>query len=212
MHPLLTESKKAGRPRALDEIKRGEICALVHMGSSLEGAARYVGCATSTIRREARRNPEFGQSLRRSSYSAEIAPLQAMREFAKNHWRAAAWLLERLDPERFAKPNLRFLKPKDLQNYSEMLAELLKDEIRDPADLERVHKKLNELAKVVAREAWANRDTAPRPRHGSPNRPRTRFEYPPGHPSAARYNYSDADPTSDHDDLPHAAADQNLNQ
>jgi IS30 family transposase len=185
--------RKAGRPRALDKIKRHEICALVSMGSSLEGAARYVGCAPSTIRREAARNPGFNDALRRSSFSAEIVPLQAMRGFAKKHWPAAAWLLERIDPQRFGKQNVRYLKPEDISHFLQIVGDLIKDEVRDPDATQRVLGKLAEVSKAARREAWADRDTVPRSRR----RNRVRFEYPPDHPSAIARKASDSKPTPD---------------
>ncbi|MCI0381233.1 MAG: hypothetical protein L0215_26915, partial [Gemmataceae bacterium] len=99
---------------------------------SLEGTARYVGCAPSTIRREALRNSEFNDALRRASCTAEITPLQALREAATKYWRAAAWLLERLDPQRFGKQNLCYLKPEDYAHFLQIVAEIFKDEVRDP--------------------------------------------------------------------------------
>lgn len=192
--------RKAGRPRALDETKRREICALVSTGCSLEGAARYVGCVASTIRREANRNPQFNDALRRASFTAVITPLQAMREFAKKYWRAAAWLLERIDPQRFGKQNVRYLKPEDLTNFLQMVGDLLKDEVRDPNTTQRVLSKLAEISKVARREAWADRDTAPRPRRRK--RERVRFEYPPGHPSAIDHQPSASEPTHNASTVP----------
>lgn len=87
-----------GRPRALDEVKLGQICSLVSAGFGLEKVARYVGCAASTIRREARRNREFGQQLRRASMASELEALRAIQRAAGTHWRAAAWLLKQTEP------------------------------------------------------------------------------------------------------------------
>jgi transposase-like protein len=62
---------KRGRRRALDEVKRREVCALISAGSAIADAARYVGCAASTIHREAMRNPEFREHLRRANLTNE---------------------------------------------------------------------------------------------------------------------------------------------
>ena len=53
-----------GRLRVLDELKQREVCALVSAGCSLLAAANYVECAPNTIRREAVRNPDFGERFR----------------------------------------------------------------------------------------------------------------------------------------------------
>jgi IS30 family transposase len=170
-------TSRPGRPRALNEVKRREICALVSVGCSLENAARYVGCVPSTIRREARRNREFSDELRRASFTAEITPLQALREAARKYWRAAAWLLERIDPERFGRQDPGHVKPHELRAYTQMIVDILKDEITDPAALDRVTHRLVKLQKSAQRETWANRNTTPSP----PRRKRQTkpFEYPP---------------------------------
>ena len=54
---------QVGRPRALDEIKRREVCALVAAGCGIEFASRYIGCSARTIRREALRNEDFHEQF-----------------------------------------------------------------------------------------------------------------------------------------------------
>ncbi len=92
-----------GRERILDEGKLREVCALLSAGCSLQAAAHYVQCAPNTIRREAARNPDFGRRFREARLQAQLSPLQAMRTAAASHWRAAAWMLERGDPDHFAR-------------------------------------------------------------------------------------------------------------
>jgi hypothetical protein len=136
-----------GRPRALDDIKLREISALISAGCGLEGAARYVGCAASTIRREARRNPDFNEQLRRAHLAAELGPLNAMRNAANKHWRAAAWLLERTNAQRFAKQNVRHIKPEHLQAFTDVIADLLLHEIPDRNARRRILRRLDKFIK-----------------------------------------------------------------
>jgi hypothetical protein len=63
---------QVGRPRALDEVKRREVCALVAAGCGLEWASRYVGCSARTVRREALRNEDFHEQLRRCELAAAL--------------------------------------------------------------------------------------------------------------------------------------------
>ena len=51
-----------GRPRVLNEFKRGQIHALVAGGCSLRDAAHYIGCSFKTIRREVKRDADFKNS------------------------------------------------------------------------------------------------------------------------------------------------------
>ena len=81
---------KRGRPFALDDIKRGEIVALISAGCGIADAARYVGCSVNTINRDASRDPSFHKRMREAFLAAELKPLQTMRQAATHHWRAAA--------------------------------------------------------------------------------------------------------------------------
>jgi len=93
-----------GRPPVLDETKRRTIIALLANGSSRRMAAGYVGCAPSTLTRTAARDPEFAAQLARAEGNAETEALSFLRQAARKerYWRAAAWLLERKNPDDFA--------------------------------------------------------------------------------------------------------------
>lgn len=120
-----------GRPRTIDDAKRREIIALVSTGYGLPGAAKYVGCTVKTIRREASRNDEFCQQLREAEMKAKMKPLRAIRYKAHTHWRAAAWLLERTEPERFGKPDNKLLKPAEVDSLLDAVLTKLLLELND---------------------------------------------------------------------------------
>lgn len=123
---------KGGRPRVLDEIKRREVCALISAGYSMAGAASYVNCSEKTIRREAERNSQFGEQLRKSQLTAKLEPLRAIRGKAATHWRAAAWLLERIDPKQFAKYNSKLLTPEEVGDLLGNISSTLNRAINEP--------------------------------------------------------------------------------
>ncbi|TWT75808.1 hypothetical protein Pla123a_25900 [Posidoniimonas polymericola] len=85
------------RPRVLDEGKQREVCALLTAGMTVREAADYLGCCEKTIRREQRRDEGFDERVRRARMHARLGPLQAVRQAAATHWRAAAWLVDRQD-------------------------------------------------------------------------------------------------------------------
>jgi IS30 family transposase len=146
---------KIGRPRVLDESKRREICALVSAGCGIESAARYVGCAPTTIRREALRNADFHDDLRQAELAAQISPLRALRHAAATHWRAAAWLLERTNPDRFAKQNPKMFSPGDMEEFITQVAEIVADEIHDQPTRDRVYHRLLSIDRNAARQSRA---------------------------------------------------------
>jgi IS30 family transposase len=168
MHqPAPTNPSRPGRPRALDDVKLREVSALISAGCGLEGAARYVGCAASTIRREARRNPDFNEQLRRAHLSAELGPLNALRNAAHTHWRAAAWLLERTNAQRFAKQNVRHIKPEHLQQFTEIIGNLVQEEVADRNTRRRIRRRLDKLIKQADADLLAA-ELDPYPRRGKP--------------------------------------------
>ena len=95
---------KRGRPPVLDSGKKREILAMLTVGCSRRTAARYVGCAAATIQNTAERDPQFAEQLHHADHLAEIEYLKNIRKAAKKEQglRAAAWALERLNPEDFA--------------------------------------------------------------------------------------------------------------
>jgi hypothetical protein len=162
MASVSNSQSAAGRPRALDEVKRREICALISTGCSTIDAARYVGCAVSTIHREGKRNPQFSHDLKRAHLAAELSPLNALRHAAHTHWRAAAWLLERTNPQRFAKQNAKFIKPEDLVYFTDMFVDILVEELPEGPKRQRIASRLAELTQHVQRELWlTDHDPAP---------------------------------------------------
>ena len=103
------EPEGISRTLVLDAAKRNRIIAMLVNGSSRRMAAAYVGCAPSTITRTAKRDPQFALEIAQAEQNCEIQSLRAIRKAAQEprYWRAAAWLLERRNPDDFAprKPN-----------------------------------------------------------------------------------------------------------
>ena len=95
---------KLGRKPVLDEGKQREIAAIISLGCSQVVAARYVGCAVSTIQRTAERDSVFAARLGRARSNAEVGLVQNIRNAANKtqYWRAAAWALERFFPDDYS--------------------------------------------------------------------------------------------------------------
>ena len=99
---------KRGRPSLLDAQKRKEVCSLVKVGCPLSVAAEYVGVSPGVIRYALRHNPEFAQEVKRAQVTSEVVPLANVHKAGASRWQAAAWFLERTQPERYGrrKPNV----------------------------------------------------------------------------------------------------------
>ena len=153
-----------GRPRTLDDVRRGEICALVSTGLTVQQAARYVRCSVKTIHRESQRNDEFRRSLHNAELAARLEPLKLVRQAAGAHWRAAAWLLERTQPERFAPRPAGAVRPEQVEDACHRLIEAALQEIDDPEGRRRAHSRLRRAVDAVVRNLF------------TPGRPRKRRE------------------------------------
>ena len=120
-----------GRPPVLDETRCTEICDLVAAGHSVATAARLIGCDARTVRRHAGRDENFGRMLRTAEVSARNDPLKMMRRAAHGSWRAAAWLLERTDPERYGKQPPPTCRPEDVDRTFTRIMETVLSQIED---------------------------------------------------------------------------------
>ncbi|MCA9237029.1 MAG: hypothetical protein KDA44_16260 [Planctomycetales bacterium] len=135
-----------GRPRLLaDDEKRRLVCAMISVGAGIEAAARHAGCSTWTIRREAQRDEAFGRQLQQAETTAELTPLRMVRRAAETHWRAAAWLLERMCPERFARRAADSVAPDEVKSLLDKAASILVDECYDQSQQQRVVGRLQQL-------------------------------------------------------------------
>ena len=95
-----SSSPRVGRPKVLGDMDKLLITTLLQEGVSMRRCAKLVGCVHGTIFNEIQRDSLFAETVRHARIHAETEPLSQIRKAASQSWRAAAWLLERLDKER----------------------------------------------------------------------------------------------------------------
>jgi hypothetical protein len=140
-------------PETLDDQKRWKIISLLANGCSRRVAARFVGCSPMTITRTAARDPAFADQIAAAEHSAEIDALRLIRAAAKNerYWRAAAWFLERKNPDDYA-PRPPFLfTPEQAKRLMAHLAIILNEEIPEE-NFDRAMKKIEQLLESCREE------------------------------------------------------------
>lgn len=137
-----------GRKPLLDDIKRAQICAILATGGTRSVAANYVGCTAETIRRTAERNADFREALNRAESQHEIQNLQRIQEATKKdtHWRAAAWVLERTYPDRYATRKPRLLTITELTETLDRFAEVVAEHVPDLATRQQLLESLTALS------------------------------------------------------------------
>jgi len=137
-----------GRRQVLDEIKKREILALVTVGCSRRTAARYVGCSPQTIQRTADRQREFAEQLRKAESKVEIGYLKNIQAAAKKeqYWRAAAWALERRNPEDFAARRPEVITIDQIKTLIAQFAQIIVAEVPVARFRKSIIKKLEAIA------------------------------------------------------------------
>jgi hypothetical protein len=143
-----------GRPRALTPVKRAELCSLVSSGIDLEEAVGYVGCSTRTVRRETERNEEFRRALTEAQLFSGLDPVHFMRKAAQQDWRAAAWLLERLDPNQFLRRDRSACTPEELTIVIDRVVEAALQQIDDQETRSRVYRHATSVASCALDELF----------------------------------------------------------
>ena len=103
----------------------------------------------NTIRREANRDLEFGRRLGEARLQAQLSPLQAMRKAANSHWRAAAWMLERADPDHFARRPMPAFRPRQAQALRDDILAILNTEVENPILLKRLRGQIKHLMRYA---------------------------------------------------------------
>ena len=140
---------KRGRPPVLDEGKQREIAAILSLGCSQAAAARYVGCAGSTIQRTAEREPAFAERLDRAKSNAEVGLVRNIRDAANKsqYWRAAAWALERFFPDDYSQRHPRVITAPQLAAVLTQFAEILIRQVPVERYRKRIVKELQALVR-----------------------------------------------------------------
>jgi hypothetical protein len=151
----------SGRPRSLDPARCSEICALVAAGHRLAAVARLMGCSVKTIRRQARRDQQFASELKTAELAACNDPLRLVKRAAADNWRAAAWLLERTDPDRFARQPPATCRPEQVEDAFVRLTEAALVAINDEKLRRTVYHALREAGENETRRLLV----PPRRRH-----------------------------------------------
>lgn len=131
----------------LDATKRREVCAILAVGGTRVMAATYVGCVPATIRATAQRIPEFDEQLRKAELGPEIKFLNSIQAAAGDvkQWRAAAWALERMFPERYARRAPDTITIDQMNEIIQALAEIIVGEVPVKKYRQRLLERLAEL-------------------------------------------------------------------
>jgi hypothetical protein len=142
---------RRGRPPVLDERKQREIVAILSVGCSRRCAAYYVRCSPKMIRNTARREPKFAENLKQADSHGEVFWMKCINAAAKKeqYWRAAAWALEHIRPERYAKQPLEVITIEQISQLLAQFARIVVEEIPISKYRKAVLKRFDALRKEI---------------------------------------------------------------
>ena len=113
MQPYYTH----GSSRVMTPERRTKLCELIAQSHTIEEACEAIGVSIRTVQRERKRDEDFDHEVRLALQKTPD-PLKLMEQAARKHWRAAAWLLERQNPEEYAR------KPVNVTSAKKVVAAL----------------------------------------------------------------------------------------
>src|SRR5688500_3895676 len=112
----------------LTEQQRASVCESFASGGSYEMAADCCGATVENIQAEETFDPCFAQKTYCARMTSEVNLLKSLTGAAgdSKQWRAAAWLLERLYPNRYARRKPNTLPLKEYEQRLQQIADLVK--------------------------------------------------------------------------------------
>ncbi len=139
---------KRGQRTILDGYKRREILAILGVGCSRRVASDYVGCAIATIQNTADRDQNFAAKLRKNEHGSEIGYMENIRNAARTerYWRAAAWALERLHPEKYGRRGPDVITVDEIRNLLAQFAEIIVEEVPVAEYRKKILKRLKSIS------------------------------------------------------------------
>ena len=126
--------------------ERNEILAILSAGCSRAAATRSVRCTPYLFRRELLENSQFAEQVAKAEEGIELFYLSRIRSAAQKeqHWRAAAWVLERRLPNRYGVKKPECLTAEHVQKFMAACLQILAEEMPDKEQREKILNRLSE--------------------------------------------------------------------
>ena len=104
-------------PQPLNQEQRQRVLAMLAHGATRRMATKYAGCRVLDLTAEMQCDPDYKQQVQQHELRPEIEVLRALLVTARDpkQWRAAAWVLERFYPRRYAPRKADALRRAELQ-------------------------------------------------------------------------------------------------
>ena len=150
---------KRGRPPKLDDTKRGQVLGVLSVGGSMATAAAAVGCCVRTVYNTMQRDPKFCERVQTARAGHEVKMLKCIDDAATEprYWRAAAWKLERIYPDRYRPTPQGMMTLETLHTFVDQLMLVIQDALPDAATFDVV---VAHIDRIFGQFAFENCSTA----------------------------------------------------
>lgn len=140
------------RATPLDEGQQREVLAIVAVGGTRRVAAKYVRQPTAAIEATCAQDPEFALRMRNAEARLEVLQLRNIEQAGEKNWRASAWLLERMYPDRYGTKKPRVLTAEQAAALWERLTQIVLGEVVSKRARARISKRFDDVAQSLADE------------------------------------------------------------
>jgi hypothetical protein len=139
-----------GSSRVMTPARRTKLCELIAESHTIEEASEAIGVSIRTVQRERKRDEDFDHEVLLALQKTPD-PLKLMEQAARTHWRAAAWLLERQNPEEYARKPVNTTSPKKVATALRFVQEAALEAVP-----EEFHEALYKHVQAAMAEAFKN--------------------------------------------------------
>jgi len=130
----LTENKHTGRPTKRTPERAEKILAALRQGMTIATAVRAAGLGLSAFKTWRASDEAFAAAIKKAIAEGEAALVGVVQRATPKHWQAAAWLLERRWPERWARREPPPVEPRE-EAVKYDLSRLTKEELETIVEL-----------------------------------------------------------------------------
>lgn len=131
-----------------------ECCLMMSIGCDRETTCHYMGKTVEQLRQQLASDEDFRTRVLRAEATPEFTHLRNLYNAAKDekNWRVSVWWLEHCVPDRFGRRTPDSLTVAQLNDFLDVLAKSIAEQVHDPRDRQNLLDKFEEVSQQLADE------------------------------------------------------------